>query len=113
MARSAKAPSPWRLGTPPGLGMFGIKRAETFVADTGHHIVDEEPFATAVGLFRHEDADYRVSLTTIAPVLTGWYKLRVRGYSFDWDGKQVVPTERHGALGWGIHSKDEHYGTVD
>ena len=101
------------VGNHTGIGLIGMKRDETFVADTGHHIIDEPPSATAVGFFRHEDADYRISLTTIAPVLTGWYKLRVRGYSFDWDGKQVVPTERHGALGWGIHSKDEHFGTVD
>lgn len=47
------------------------------------------------------------------PVLSGLHRLRVSGYSIGWDGKEVVPTERHGALGWGILSKSLHFGTVD
>ncbi|HSI10662.1 MAG TPA: DUF1592 domain-containing protein [Chthoniobacter sp.] len=101
------------VGNHTAIGMAGMKLVENCVADTGHHIIDPDGQVTAVGLFRHEDADYRTSLTTIAPVLTGWYRLRVSAYSFGWDGKQVVPTERHGALGWGIHSTGEHFGTVD
>ena len=101
------------VGSRTAIGMVGMKRDETFVAETAHRIRDDEPKATAIGLFRHEDADYRTSLTAIQPVLSGWHKLRVSGYSFGWDGQQVVPTERHGALGWGIFSKGEHYGTVD
>jgi len=96
-----------------GILLNGMQRDETYVCETAHRIVDAEPLATAFGLFRHEDADYRCSLTAIKPVLSGLHRLRVSGYSFDWDGKQVVPTERHGALGWGIHSKGEHFGTVD
>ena len=96
-----------------GIGLVGMKRDETFVADSGHHIIDDEPKATAFGLFRHEDADYRCKMTKIQPYVTGWYKLRVSGYSFDWDGKQVVPTDKHGALGWGVYQKGEHHGTVD
>jgi len=29
------------------------------------------------------------------------------------DGGKVLPTERHGALGWGIYATGEHFGTVD
>ncbi|MDB6120234.1 MAG: hypothetical protein JWO08_4015 [Verrucomicrobiaceae bacterium] len=101
------------VGNKTGIGLIGMKRDETFVADTGHHIIDEEPKATAFGLFRHEDADYRCTMTRIQPYITGWYKLRVSGYSFDWDGMQVVPTDRNGALGWGVYQKGEHHGTVD
>jgi hypothetical protein len=101
------------VGNKTGIGLVGMQRDETFVADTGHHITDEEPKATAFGLFRHEDADYRCTMTKIQPYVTGWYKLRVSGYSFDWDGKQVVPTDKHGALGWGVYQKGEHHGTVD
>ena len=95
------------------IGLIGMKRDETFVAETAHRIRDDEPKATAVGMFRHEDADYRCDMTTIHPVLSGLHRLRVSGYSFGWDGKDVVPTERHGALGWGIFSKGDHFGTVD
>lgn len=95
------------------IGLVGMKRDETFFADTPYHITDDEPKATAIGLFRHEDADYRTTMTKIQPYVTGWYKLRVSGYSFGWDGKQVVPTDRHGALGWGVYQKGEHHGTVD
>ena len=52
-------------------------------------------------------------MTKIQPYITGWYKLRVSGYSFGWDGHEVVPTDRHGALGWGVYQKGEHHGTVD
>jgi len=96
-----------------GILLNGMQRDDTYVCETAHRIVDAEPLATAFGLFRHEDADYRCSLTAIKPVISGLHRLRVSGYSFDWDGKQVVPTERHGALGWGVYSKGEHYGTVD
>jgi mono/diheme cytochrome c family protein len=101
------------VGSKTGIGLIGMKRDETFFADTGHHITDEEPKATAFGLFRHEDADYRCTMTKIQPYVTGWYKLRVSGYSFGWDGKQVVLTDRHGALSWGVYQKGEHHGTVD
>ncbi|MDB6140037.1 MAG: hypothetical protein JWO94_3109 [Verrucomicrobiaceae bacterium] len=101
------------VGNKTGIGLIGMKRDETFVADTGHHIIDEEPKATAFGLFRHEDADFRCTMTKIQPYIDGWYKLRVSGYSFGWDGKEVVPTDKHGALGWGVYQKGEHHGTVD
>lgn len=95
------------------IGLVGMERDATFLADTPHHIQDDPPLATAFGLFRHEDADYRCMMTKIQPYVTGWYRLRVSGYSFDWDGKRVVPTDRHGALGWGIYQKGEHFGIVD
>lgn len=101
------------VGNKTGIGLIGMRRDETFFADTGHHITDDEPKATAFGLFRHEDADFRCKMTKIQPYVTGWYKLRVSGYSFGWDGKEVVPTDRHGALGWGVYQKGEHHGTVD
>lgn len=101
------------VGNKTGIGLIGMKRDETFVADSGHHIIDDEPKATAFGMFRHEDADYRCTMTHIEPYVSGWYKLRVSGYSFGWDGKEVVPTDKHGALGWGVYHKGEHFGTVD
>lgn len=103
-----------------GIGLVGMTRDETFVAEKAPppgpgfpQIRDEEPKATAIGFFRHEDADFRCTMTRIQPYVSGWYKLRVSGYSFDWDGQQVVPTDRHGALGWGVFKKGEHYGIVD
>jgi len=101
------------VGNKTAIGLVGMKRDETFVADTAHHLTDDEPKANAIGMFRHEDADFRWTMTTIEPVISGWHHLRVSGYSFGWDGKEVVPTERHGALGWGVFAKGEHYGTVD
>ncbi len=95
-----------------GIGLIGLKQDETFVAPNAHSVRDDEPYATALGLFRNEDADYRCSLTNIKAFYTGFYKLRASGYSFHWDGKQVQPTERGGALSWGIYSKNIHYGTV-
>ena len=96
-----------------GIGLVGMKRDETFFVDGVVHIRDDEPKATAFGLFRHEDADYRCTMTKIQPYINGFYKLRVSGYSFGWDGKQVIPTDRHGALGWGVYQKGEYFGTVD
>lgn len=101
------------IGNKTAIALVGMKRDETFVADTAHHLTDDEPTANAIGLFRHEDADYRWTMTAIQPVISGFHKLRVSGYSFDWDGEKVVPTDRHGALGWGVFSRGEHYGTVD
>ena len=97
------------------IGLIGLKRDETFEAKRTPFpiIIDEEPKSTAIGIFRREDADYHCKLTRIQPTIAGWYKLRVSGYSFGWDGHQVVPTDRHGALGWGVYQKGEHYGTVD
>ncbi len=94
------------------IGLDGLEQLQHFVAPTPFTIRDDDHRATAVGMFRNEDADYRCSLDTIHPVLSGWHKLRVSGYSFGWDGKRVVPTERGGALSWGVYSRNEHYGTV-
>jgi cytochrome c551/c552 len=95
------------------IGLIGMQQdVDTFKAATPYTVQDTEPFVTALGMFRQEDADYRCSLDTIKSFYTGWYKLRASGYSFHWDGKQVQPTERGGALSWGIYSKNIHYGTV-
>lgn len=95
------------------IGLIGLKQdIDTLAAPTPYTVTDSEPFITALGMFRQEDADYRCSLDTIKSFYTGWYKLRASGYSFHWDGKQVQPTERGGALSWGIYSKNIHYGTV-
>ena len=101
------------IGNKTAIGLIGMKRDEKLIADTAHHLTDGEPKANAIGMFRHEDADFRWTMTAIEPVISGWHHLRVSGYSFGWDGKEVVPTERHGALGWGVFAKGEHYGTVD
>jgi hypothetical protein len=96
------------------IGLVGMKRDPTFEFDVKtRKVIDDEPKATAVGLFRHSDADKRYPLNKVAPVLTGWHKLRLSGYSFWWDGKEVVPTQRHGAVSFDIFSSGEHFGTVD
>ncbi|MBA3698237.1 MAG: DUF1592 domain-containing protein [Planctomycetes bacterium] len=95
-----------------GIGLIGLKQDDTFVAPNPYSVRDDEPHANALGLFRNEDADYRCSISNIKAFFTGFYKLRASGYSFHWDGKQVQPTERGGALSWGIYSKNIHYGTV-
>jgi hypothetical protein len=95
------------------IGLIGLQQdVDTFKAATPFTVQDEEPHVTALGMFRNEDADYRCSLDTIKSFYTGYYKLRASGYSFQWDGKQVQPTERGGALSWGIYSKNINYGTV-
>lgn len=96
-----------------GILLNGMTRDDTFDASGNHVIRDHEPKADAIGLFRLEDADYRFTLTAIQPPIDGVYKLRASGYSFGWDGKKVVSTDRHGALGWGIFAKGEHFGTMD
>ncbi len=100
------------IGQRTAFGMIGMELDPTFVNPTPYSIRDDDPKATAVGMFRNEDADFRCSLDTIKPVLTGFHRLRVSGYSFGWDGKQIVPTARGGALSWGVYSKNELYGTV-
>lgn len=91
----------------------GMARDTTFSVPSAFQVQDHEPLANAIAFFRLEDADYRIKLTNILPTAPGYYKLRVSGYSIGWDGQQVVPTDRHGALGWGIFAKGLHFGTVD
>ncbi len=94
------------------IGLVGLGRDPTLKAADGYRLKDDEPKSTALGFFRHEDADCYWALDAF-PVLSGWHKLRVSGYSFGWDKEKVVPTERHGALAWGKNITSEHYGTVD
>ena len=93
------------------IGLVGMEQDPTFKRIDGFKIQDDEPKATALGLFRHEDCAYRAPLAFV-PAFSGPHKLRVSGYSFGWDGKKVVPTERHGAFSWGIYSTGEQFGTV-
>ena len=94
------------------IGLIGMTRDETFTAK-GSRIMDEEPKATAIGLFRIGDDSARYRVTPFTPVLDGWYRLRVSGYSFGWDGRKVVPTANHGALSFGILSKGLNFGMMD
>jgi Protein of unknown function (DUF1592)/Protein of unknown function (DUF1588)/Protein of unknown function (DUF1585)/Protein of unknown function (DUF1587)/Protein of unknown function (DUF1595)/Planctomycete cytochrome C len=96
------------------IGLVGMERDPTLKAVDGYRLEDAEPKSTALGFFRHEDADIYWALDAF-PVLSGWHKLRVSGYSFGWDAAaaKVVPTERHGALTWEKSITGEHYGTVD
>ncbi len=94
------------------IGLVGLERDPTLKAVDGFKLEDDEPKSTALGFFRHEDADCYWALDAL-PVLSGWHKLRVCGYSFGWDKEKVVPTERHGALTWGKNITSEHYRTVD
>jgi hypothetical protein len=93
-------------------GLIGMKRDETFRMEGPYKVIDDEPKSTALGIFRNEEADFRFDLNAIRPVVTGIHKLRVSGYSVAWDGKQIVPTPRHGAISFGVYSRNEHYGTV-
>ena len=92
--------------------LIGLERDPTFERVEGRPaILDREPFATALGFYRHDDSDYRFSLSAISPVVSGPHKLRVSAYSYHWDGKNAVRTDRGGALGFGIHSTGQHFGT--
>ena len=96
------------------IGLVGLERDPTLKTgpwENRFQLFDDEPKSTALGFFRHEDADLRYNLAA-APVLSGWHKLRVSGFSFGWDRTNVVTTDRHGALSWGKKSLGR-YGTVD
>lgn len=110
---------PWSttvIGTLTGfkeaIGLIGMKRDETFFAKSSR-ITDDEPKATAIGLFRLGDESARYRVSPFTPVLDGVHRIRVSGYSFGWDGKQVVATREHGAVSFGILSKGLNYGMVD
>jgi len=110
---------PWSttvIGTLTGfkeaIGLIGMKRDETFFAKSSR-ITDEEPKATAIGLFRLGDESARYRVSPFTPVLDGVHRISVSGYSFAWDGKLVVPTQEHGAVSFGILAKGMNYGTVD
>lgn len=96
------------------IGLIGLERYAALKSDNRLRISDDGGKCTALGFFRHEDADIYWALDAF-PVLSGWHKLRVSGYSFGWDAAaaKVVPTERHGALTWEKSITGEHYGTVD
>ncbi len=92
------------LRTKTGIGISGQKLDPSFSSTKGDYHVEAGPDATAVGIFRNEDADWGCSFRALRPVLTGWHRLRVSGYSFGWDAKQqqVAPTDRGGVLSWAI-----------
>jgi hypothetical protein len=94
------------------IGLIGLKRDETFFAKASR-ITDEEPKATAIGLFRIGDDSARYRVSPFTPVIDGLHRIRVSGYSFGWDGKQVVPTEQHGAVSFGILSEGRNLGLVN
>lgn len=94
------------------IGLIGMKRDETFLAKSSR-IIDEDPQATAIGLFRLGDGSARYRLSPFTPVLDGVHHIRVGGYSFGWDGKQVAPTAQHGAVSFSILSKGLNFGIVD
>jgi len=91
--------------------LIGMIRDETFVP-VGRDAFDDEPKATAIAVFRHGDADFRYSTSRFMPKFDGYYRIRVSGYSVAWDGQQIVPTKRHGALSFGLYSKAYNYGMV-
>jgi len=110
--REAESAVALNVGQKNYVPLLGLERDPTFGAKEYWAIQDDPPHATALGFFRHEDADFRFSLTALAPVLSGPHKLRVSGYSFWWDGEQPVATDRTGAFGFGIHGTGEHFGTA-
>lgn len=110
---------PWHttvIGTLTGLkeaiGLIGMKRDETFFAKSST-ITDDEPKATAIGLLRLGDESARYRVSPFTPVLDGVHRIRVSGYSFGWDGKQVTPTQAHGAVSFGIRARGQNFGFVD
>jgi Protein of unknown function (DUF1592)/Protein of unknown function (DUF1588)/Protein of unknown function (DUF1585)/Protein of unknown function (DUF1587)/Protein of unknown function (DUF1595)/Planctomycete cytochrome C len=94
------------------VGLVGTYLDPTLVPSKGYSIQDDEPKATAVGLFRHQDSDFRMD-ANFAPVLSGPYAMRVSGYSVRFEDGKIVPTKRHGALVWQRGSSGHVYGTVD
>ena len=92
--------------------LIGMTRDETFIPLSPEPI-DDEPKCTAIAVFRHGDADFRYSTKRFAPKFDGFYRIRVSGYSVAWDGQQIVPTKRHGALSFGLFSKAQNFGVVD
>jgi hypothetical protein len=92
--------------------LIGMTRDETFVP-LGLTAVDDEPKSTAIAVFRHGDADFRYNTGRFSPKFDGYYRIRVKGYSVAWDGQQITPTQRHGALSFGLFSKGYNYGLVD
>lgn len=94
------------------VGLVGTELDPTLVPSKDYSIRDDEPKATAVGLFRHQDSDFRMD-ANFAPVLSGPYALRVSGYSVRFEGGKIVPTKRHGAFVWQRGSSGHVYGTVD
>ena len=72
-----------------GIGLVGMKRDETFLAEKDPpprpafpHIRDDEPKATAIGLFRHEDADFRCTMTRIRALRHGLVQAARVGLQF-------------------------------
>lgn len=92
--------------------LIGLLRDETFIP-AYPNVYDDEPKATAIGVFRHGDADFRYLVRPFTPVLDGFHKIRFCGYSFAWDGERPGPTDRHGAVAFGVHSTGATYGIVD
>ncbi len=99
-------------GQKEAIGLIGMMRDETFVA-TYPNIQDDEPKSTAVGVFRHGDADFRYGTGRFTPKLGGFYRIRISGYSFGWDGLKVVPTQKHGAVSFGVFAQALNLGMVD
>jgi hypothetical protein len=81
--------------------LIGLTRDETFIP-IGLAVVDDEPKSTAIAVFRHGDADFRYNTNRFTPKFDGYYRIRTSGYSVAWDGQQIVPTKRHGALSFGL-----------
>lgn len=94
------------------IGLIGLLRDETFVS-VHPNIFDDEPKSTAVGVFRHGDADFRYGTGRFSPKVSGLYRIRLSGYSFHWDGLKPGPTEKHGAVSFGVFSQALNLGMVD
>jgi hypothetical protein len=91
--REAEPPVVLSVGQRSFVPLIGLERDPTFRDEGFWKLVDDEPHATALGFFRHEDADFRFSLTAIAPVLSGRHRVRVSGDRFEWDGTKAVVTD--------------------
>jgi len=92
--------------------LVGMQLDPTWTRSKDGKIVDLPPMANAIGIFRHPDSDHSYTLRNTSAVITGWHRFRVSGYSFAWDGKQVVPTNQGGGLSFGCGGKNQHFGTV-
>jgi hypothetical protein len=65
-------------------------------SDKIHYYIDTvfRPNKSAVGVFRHQDADFEPGFWKFSPMLPGRYKCRLSVWSFWWDKGEVLPSKK-------------------
>lgn len=66
-----------------------------------HYYLDNtmRPSNSAVGVFRHTDADFPTGFNAFNPALAGVYKFRLSVWSFEWDKGKVLPSKKTQVIG--------------